>query len=417
MERQRQLHDSTDRARRHRRREPRHPAGVLPRHPQPRHGGAAGARSRDRSTNRVFRQRAHHRRPHPPPVGCRTHSRRSTAASRSTRSGIRLEDVTGARGRRRRRVRRADRPRTGSCRGDLEPDRDRRADAPPLSRRASRRSSTPTSALRGDVAAPVLGGYGHRPRRASGRGASRPTRTSSTWPAARHVLPSGPAGGVGRSRSASTSRSTATTRCGSRTTSRDIVASADLKLQGTYDRPAHLRPRRDRPRRHPVRGQPLPRDARHDRLPNPPRQFEPFFDIEAETRVRAASQSDRQKPTASRSGVTRHADAAFHLSLNSDPPLPRSTSSSPVRSADRRLQRGVARAQRERRRRQSEEALLQGAGARLLAGSISAPVRRVVEQTLGSTPRRSRRASAATTDPLTPSARLILGKRLSPAPI
>ena len=53
-------------------------------------------------------------------------------------------------------------------------------------------------------------------------------------------------------------------------------------------------------------------------------------------------------------------------------------------------------------------------GARLLAGSISAPVRRVVEETLRLDTAQITPTIGTETDPLTPSARLILGKRLSP---
>jgi hypothetical protein len=61
----------------------------------------------------------------------------------------------------------------------------------------------------------------------------------------------------------------------------------------------------------------------------------------------------------------------------------------------------------------SEEDLLKAATARLLAGSLSAPVNRAVEQTLGVDLQITPSIGASETDPLTPSARLILGKRLS----
>ena len=51
---------------------------------------------------------------------------------------------------------------------------------------------------------------------------------------------------------------------------------------------------------------------------------------------------------------------------------------------------------------------------RLLTGSISAPVRRVVEETLRLDTAQITPTFGTESDPLTPSARLILGKRLSP---
>jgi hypothetical protein len=61
----------------------------------------------------------------------------------------------------------------------------------------------------------------------------------------------------------------------------------------------------------------------------------------------------------------------------------------------------------------SEEDLLKAATARLLTGSISAPVNRAVEQTLGVDLQITPSIGTSETDPLTPSARLILGRRLS----
>ena len=61
----------------------------------------------------------------------------------------------------------------------------------------------------------------------------------------------------------------------------------------------------------------------------------------------------------------------------------------------------------------SEQDLVKAATARLLTGSISAPVNRAVEQTLGVDLQITPSLGGSETDPLTPSARLILGKRLS----
>ena len=62
----------------------------------------------------------------------------------------------------------------------------------------------------------------------------------------------------------------------------------------------------------------------------------------------------------------------------------------------------------------AEQALLKAAGARLLAGSISAPVRRVVEETLKLDTAQIAPTIGSDNDPLSTSIRLILGKRLSP---
>ena len=83
-----------------------------------------------------------------------------------------------------------------------------------------------------------------------------------------------------------------------------MVASADLRLQGTYDRPLLLRQRADRARRRDLRRESIPGHARHDRLRQPAR-IEPYFDIEAETRVRVRG-PERRLPR--HAGLHRHAE-------------------------------------------------------------------------------------------------------------
>jgi hypothetical protein len=64
---------------------------------------------------------------------------------------------------------------------------------------------------------------------------------------------------------------------------------------------------------------------------------------------------------------------------------------------------------------EAKEALIRAAGARLIASPISAPVRRVVEQTFGLDTAQVTPTIGTENDPLSlSSARLILGKRLSP---
>ena len=133
-----------------------------------------------------------------------------------------------------------------------------------------------------------------------------------------------------------------------------------------------------------------------------------MFDIEAETRVRVPSQTYRV--TLAITGTPRN----FSLSLGSDPPLPEVDivallfgSTADVSNAELRQLSSTG-------AMQAEQALLQAAGARLIAGSISAPVRRVVEETLRLDTAQITPTIGTESDPLTPSARLILGKRLSP---
>lgn len=102
------------------------------------------------------------------------------------------------------------------------------------------------------------------------------------------------------------------------------------------------------------------------------------------------------------------------VSLNSDPPLPQVDilslmlgQTTNVENAElRSLQAGAAQA--------SEQQLLQAAGARLLTGALSAPVGRAVEQTFGiDTVQITPMFGTGENDPLTASARLIIGKRIS----
>ena len=102
----------------------------------------------------------------------------------------------------------------------------------------------------------------------------------------------------------------------------DIVASADLRLQGTYDRPALFG------RAEVDRGSILFEGNRYvvtrgtiDFLTPPSGSIEPLFDIEAETRIRAASQSDRSEVFRVTLGVTG-TRRSVSLALGSDPPLP-----------------------------------------------------------------------------------------------
>ena len=194
----------------------------------------------------------------------------------------------------------------------------------------------------------------------------------------------------------------------------DVVASADLKLQGTYDRPAIFG------RAEVDRGSILFEGNRYvvtrgtiDFLTPPAGTVEPLFDIEAETRVRAASQSDRSEVYRVTLGVTG-TPKSFSLVLGSDPPLPEVSIIALLVGTTTDVSNAELRALSPTGASEAEEALLRAAGARLLTGSISAPVRRVVEETFRLDTAQITPTIGTESDAFTPSARLILGKRLSP---
>jgi hypothetical protein len=189
----------------------------------------------------------------------------------------------------------------------------------------------------------------------------------------------------------------------------DVVASADLKLQGTYDRPAIFG------RAEVDRGSIVFEGNRYvvtrgtiDFLTPPTGNIEPLFDIEAETRIRVPSQT--YQVTLGVSGTMR----SFSLALGSDPPLPEPDIIALLLGTTTDVSDAELRALNPTAATQAEEALLRSAGARLLTGSISAPVRRVVEETLRLDTAQITPSFGTESDPFAPSARLILGKRLSP---
>ena len=190
-----------------------------------------------------------------------------------------------------------------------------------------------------------------------------------------------------------------------------MVASADLQLRGTYDRPLLFGSAQIE------RGDVIFEGNRYlvtrgtIGFANPAR-IEPYFDIEAETRVRVAGagQSVAYRVTLGFTGTA----SRMSMNLNSDPPLSSvgialllfgQTSTNDLNSELRMLNPTAA--------TRSEEDLLKAATARLLTGSMTAPVNRAVEQTLGVDLQITPSIGTSETDPLTPSARLILGRRLS----
>jgi autotransporter translocation and assembly factor TamB len=184
-----------------------------------------------------------------------------------------------------------------------------------------------------------------------------------------------------------------------------MVASADLKLQGTYDRPqllGHMEIDRgdlvfEGNRYLVTRGGVDFFNAS---------RIEPVFDIEAETRVRVPGQT--YNITLGFTGTP----SRFSYSLNSDPPLPEVDVFSLLLGQATDLNNAELRALRPNAAQQSEEVLLRQAFSRLLTNPLSAPVSRILGETLG-----IETVIAPTfgteSDPLTPSARLILGRRLS----
>ena len=185
-----------------------------------------------------------------------------------------------------------------------------------------------------------------------------------------------------------------------------IVASADLVLRGTYDRPLLFgRAEIERGevtfegRRYVVRRGTID-------FSNPNR-IEPFFDLEAETRVRVPGQN--YLITLNATGTF----SRFQWGLGSDPPLPTVdvlslllNDATPVDPELRAL----------RTPDQTEQQLLQARAAQLLVSPLSSEVGRVVEQTFGVdtfqiTPSLS--DPAAQSSRLIPGARLTIGKRIS----
>ena len=199
-----------------------------------------------------------------------------------------------------------------------------------------------------------------------------------------------------------------------------IVSRADLTLNGTYDKPVVFG------RADIERGEIFFEGNRYritrgtiDFL-NPAR-LQPFFDIEAETRIRVLA--DSRSPNASGAETYRVTltlsgtlDGRMNFEVNSDPPLPtvaiislmfgQSTGSDLTNPELLRLRPDAA--------TQSEEQLLKAGLLRVLAGGLTGSVSRAVEQSLGiDTVQISPSLGTSSADPLTPTARLILGKHLS----
>jgi autotransporter translocation and assembly factor TamB len=193
-----------------------------------------------------------------------------------------------------------------------------------------------------------------------------------------------------------------------------LVASADLQLRGTYEHPLLFgRAQVDRGdvtfegRRYIVtRG--------NIDFTNPTR-IEPFFDVEAETRVRVPNQTYLV--------TVRAVGTAEHLQpeLSSDPPLPSADVMALLFSDTRPDNNGVndaeIRAMQSQNRDELDRDILRTRATQLLASPVSSEVGRIVEQTFGVdsfqlTPSFIDPYSQSTTR-FNPSARVTIGKRIS----
>jgi hypothetical protein len=186
-----------------------------------------------------------------------------------------------------------------------------------------------------------------------------------------------------------------------------IVASADLTLRGDYDRPLLFG------RAEIDHGEVTFEGNRYQithgtiDFTNPTR-IEPFFDVEAETRVRVPSQTYR---------VTFRATGTldrFVPEFSSDPPLPALDVVSLVLGQIGNPQDAEIQALRAgERSQQAQQALLAGA-ARLLTSPISSGVGRAVEQTFGvDTVQITPLVGDLNAQSLNPAARVTIGKRIS----
>lgn len=189
----------------------------------------------------------------------------------------------------------------------------------------------------------------------------------------------------------------------------EIVASSELTLRGTFDRPLLFG--RAEIERGDVRFEGRRYQVTRGSLDfTNPTRIQPFFDIEAETRVRVPGQTYRV--TLRMAGTTERLQPAFE----SDPPLAPLdilnllfSDSAPTRDVELASLRQP---------NQREQDLLQARATRALTGVLSNEVGRVVEQTFGVD---TFQITPLLTDPyqqssrlsVNPSARVTIGKRIS----
>jgi len=186
-----------------------------------------------------------------------------------------------------------------------------------------------------------------------------------------------------------------------------LTASADLRLRGTYDKPVL------EGRAAIERGEVLFEGRRYIVSRGNvdfrnPTKIEPYFDVEAETRVRAPGQT--YHVTLAATGTVQ----SFEPSLSSDPPLPEVDILSLLLGDAGSTQDAELRPLKAQDL--SEQNLVQARAARFLASTVSGNVQKAVEQTLGLD---SVQITPFVVDPnqqsgrFSPGARLTIGKRIS----
>ncbi|HKB12669.1 MAG TPA: translocation/assembly module TamB domain-containing protein, partial [Vicinamibacterales bacterium] len=191
-----------------------------------------------------------------------------------------------------------------------------------------------------------------------------------------------------------------------------LVASADLTMRGTYDRPVVMG------HADVERGE-VTFEGRRYRITRGsmdftnPSRIEPFFDIEAETNVRVPGQTYRV--TAGFTGTSEQ----LRPTLNSDPPLPTADVLALLFSDVRRGTQDVAPELRALQSpNQAQTDILAARATQALAGPLSSEVGKVVEQTFGVdtfqiTPSLVDPTTIQGTSRLNPTARVTIGKRIS----
>jgi translocation and assembly module TamB len=186
-----------------------------------------------------------------------------------------------------------------------------------------------------------------------------------------------------------------------------LTASADLRLRGTYDRPV-LEGRAQIERGEVwFEGRRIVVSRGTMDFPNPSK-IEPYFDVEAETRVRAPGQT--YQVTLRATGTTARLD----WELSSDPPLPEVEILSLLLGDTRSTEDAEIRALRAPN--SAEQNLLVSSSARLLASPISGNLQKAVEQTFGLD---TVQITPYFIDPnqqtarFSPGARVTIGKRIS----
>ena len=192
-----------------------------------------------------------------------------------------------------------------------------------------------------------------------------------------------------------------------------LVASADLTLHGTYDRPV-IAGHADI-----ERGE-VTFEGRRYRITRGtidftnPTRIEPFFDIEAETNVRVPGPPvQTYHVTVGSAGTTER----LQPTLSSDPPLPTADVLALLFSDVRRNNQQDVELRALQNPNQAETDILTARATQALTAPISAEVGKVVEQTFGVdtfqlTPSFVDPSGQQTTG-LNPTARLTIGKRMS----